>query len=106
MLRRRRIFLQLAAEFRDVRVHRSGDHGCRVTPDFAQQYIARHDILTGAIKITQNCGFFFSETKKKWYASFQYTHNSNGEKLGLNWLSDKTTNSGIDALTVGLGYRF
>ena len=35
--RRRRIFLELATEFRDVRVHRSGDDGCRVTPDFAQQ---------------------------------------------------------------------
>ncbi len=50
--------------------------------------------------------FFFSETKKRWYGSLQYTHNSNGEQIGLNWLSDKTTNPGIDALTVGLGFRF
>jgi hypothetical protein len=50
--------------------------------------------------------FFFSETKKRWYGSLQYTHNSNGEQVGLNWLSDKTANPGIDALTVGLGYRY
>jgi hypothetical protein len=50
--------------------------------------------------------FFFSETKKRWYGSLQYTHNSNGEKLGLNWLSDRTTNPGVDALTVGIGYRY
>ena len=60
----------------------------------------------GTYDLGASLRFFFSETKKKWYASFQYTHNSNGEKLGLNWLSDKTTNPGIDALTVGLGYRF
>jgi len=50
--------------------------------------------------------FFFSETKKRWYGSLQYTHNSNGEQLGLNWLSDKKANPGIDALTVGVGYRY
>ena len=50
--------------------------------------------------------FFFSETKKRWYGSFQYTHNSNGEQIGLNWLSDKNANPGIDAVTVGLGYRY
>ena len=50
--------------------------------------------------------FFFSETKKKWYGSLQYTHNSNGEQVGLNWLSDQNANPGIDALTVGLGYRY
>jgi hypothetical protein len=50
--------------------------------------------------------FFFSETKKRWYVSLQYTHNSNGELIGINWLSDKTANPGIDALTIGLGYRY
>ena len=50
--------------------------------------------------------YFFSETKTRWYGSLQYTHNSNGEKLGLNWLSDKTANLGIDAVTVGFGYRY
>ena len=49
---------------------------------------------------------FFSETKKRWYGSLQYTHNSNGEQIGLNWLSDRKANPGIDALTVGFGYRY
>jgi hypothetical protein len=50
--------------------------------------------------------FFFSETKKRWYGSLQYSHNSNGEQLGLNWLSDQKANPGIDAVTVGFGYRY
>jgi hypothetical protein len=50
--------------------------------------------------------YFFSETKKRWYGSLQYSHNSNGEQVGLNWLSDKRTNPGIDSLTVGVGYRY
>jgi hypothetical protein len=50
--------------------------------------------------------FFFSETKKRWYASIQYTHNSNGQLAGVNWLSDKTANPGVDSLLVGLGYRY
>ena len=50
--------------------------------------------------------FFFSETKKRWYGSLQYSHNSNGEQVGLNWLSDRKENPGIDALTVGVGYRY
>ena len=50
--------------------------------------------------------FFFSETKTRCYGSLQYTHNSNGEQLGLNWLSDKNANPGIDAVTVGFGYRY
>jgi hypothetical protein len=49
---------------------------------------------------------FGSRAKKGWYGSFQYTHNSNGEQIGLNWLSDKKSNPGIDSVTVGVGYRF
>jgi hypothetical protein len=60
----------------------------------------------GTYDLGASIRYFFSETKKKWYGSLQYTHNSNGQALGLNWLSDNTSNPGIDAVTIGLGYRF
>jgi hypothetical protein len=60
----------------------------------------------GTYDLGASLRFFFSETKKGWYGSVQYTHNSNGEKLNLNWLSDQKANPGIDALTVGFGYRY
>jgi hypothetical protein len=60
----------------------------------------------GTYDLSASLRFFFSETKTKWYGSLQYTHNSNGEGIGLNWLSDRKSNPGVDAVTVGLGYRF
>ena len=60
----------------------------------------------GTYDLGASLRFFFSETKKGWYGSLQYSHNSNGEKIGLNWLSENKANPGIDAITVGFGYRY
>jgi len=60
----------------------------------------------GTYDLGASVRLFGSAIQTGWYGSFQYTHNSNGEDVGLNWLSDKKTNPGLDALTVGVGYRF
>jgi len=56
--------------------------------------------------LTYDLGLSLRYDIQQYYASVGYQHNSNGESAGLNVLGSKEHNPGIDAVFVGVGFRF
>jgi len=61
---------------------------------------------SGQTKHTYDLGVSLRYDIKQYFISGGYEHNSNGNALGLNFISGKGSNPGIDSLFVGVGLRF
>jgi hypothetical protein len=61
---------------------------------------------SGQTKHTYDLGVSLRYDIKQYFISGGYEHNSNGNALGLNFISGKGSNPGIDSLFVGIGVRF
>lgn len=62
---------------------------------------------SGQTKGTYDLGVFGRYAiSERYFLSAGYQHNSNGEGLGLKFISEKGTNRGIDSVVVGVGVRF
>lgn len=62
---------------------------------------------TDQAKDTYDLGVFGRYAiSQQYFLSAGYQHNSNGEGLGVKFISGKGTNHGIDSVEVGVGIRF
>jgi len=61
---------------------------------------------SGQTKHTYDLGLSLRYDINRYYVSVGYQHNSNGHDAGLNFISGKGSNPGIDTWFVGVGVRF
>ena len=61
---------------------------------------------SGQTKHTYDLGLSLRYNIERYFVSLGYTHNSNGEGLGINYAGGKGLNPGYDVVFVGVGIRF
>jgi len=61
---------------------------------------------SGQTKHTYDLGLSLRYDINQYFVSVGYGHNSNGHSVGLNFISGKGGNPGIDSWLVGVGVRF
>ncbi len=61
---------------------------------------------SGQTKHSYDLGLTVRYDMNRYFLSTGYMHNSNGHSAGLNFISGKGSNPGIDSLFIGVGVRF